>query len=81
MSKLLEAIGGYGVQCSETKELAPPQYLLDALAKHDAEVRRKVLEEAASHFELKGEDYDVIGNELIRMAEQPNALQNPTGAP
>jgi hypothetical protein len=31
MQKLLEAIGQYGVQCSETKELSPPQYLLDAL--------------------------------------------------
>ena len=36
MNKLLEAIGQYGVQCSETKELAPPQYLLDALDAKEA---------------------------------------------
>ena len=43
MNKLFEAIGAYGVQCSETKELAPPGYLLEALKEHDA----KVLESAA----------------------------------
>lgn len=31
IAKLAELIGRYGVQCSETKELAPPRELIDAL--------------------------------------------------
>ena len=34
--KLLELIGQYGVQCSETKELAPPRELIDEIARIDA---------------------------------------------
>ena len=38
MNKLLEAIGQYGAQCSQTKELAPPRYLLDELDKLEEEL-------------------------------------------
>ena len=52
MNKLFEAIGAYGVQCSETKELAPPEYLLSALKEHDAGVIEEMADRFDEMFEL-----------------------------